>query len=267
MLNIKFISIFAAGGFIFSFFIGLFSKSKIYVILLRALIFAIIFGVVALLISYLYNKFLNEDSASDLTPETGSPSTTSPETKGQKVDFVVQDEEFTKSDSENHFVVGENHQMLNNTDISSNQKNEMETVASGGNVNSVENSTSNNSEKFVPLKNFETVTNFSGREAVPAASVSPENQDVKPSSNFASDSQNDRDLGDNIDTLPDMNSFSFSDGSEEDGDSGEVLEDTDDSFGASVSTGTNRKTEHSGEVQDASLIARAISSVLSGENS
>lgn len=268
MLNIKFISIFAASGFIFSFFVGLFSKSKIYVILLRALIFGIIFGVIALLISYLYNKFLNDESGSDLTTDTASSSTTTnPETKGQRVDFVVQDEEFARSESDNHFVVGEKHQMLNNNDFSGDAKSDVKTPASDGMGGTAEDTSSSNTEKFIPLKNFETVSNFSSKEAVPSAVISSANQEEKPLLNETSETRNGNDFGDNIDTLPDMNSFSFSNDSEKDSDDGEVIEGTDDSFVSSVSTGANKKSEYSGEVQDASLMAKAISSILSGENS
>lgn len=251
MLNIKFISIFAASGFIFSFLTGLFSKSKIYIILLKALIFGIIFGVIALLISYLYNKFLKDDSGSEFVSDSNGPSVQTPETKGQRVDFVVQDEDFAKSDSENHFVVGDNHQMLNNTDISPEKKAE----------------SPKESDKFVPLKDFESVTNFSSKEAVPSASVVSESQEQSAGfADFASQN-NEVESDDKLDTLPDMNTFTFSDDSDKDSSEDEEIEDTGDTFGSSVSSGSSRKKDSPVQVQDASLMAKAISSILSDENS
>ena len=60
MRSAKYIGLFAACGFVLSFVSGLFSHSSILSILLKALIFALIFGVVGLGISFVYSKFLSD---------------------------------------------------------------------------------------------------------------------------------------------------------------------------------------------------------------
>jgi len=279
MQNIKFVSIFAACGFVFSFLCGLLSKSKFYIILIRALIFGVVFGLLALLISFLYNKFLKDDS-SDLSEGAGVDSGSAApagktETRGNRVDFVVRDEELGKGESENHFVVGENHQMLNSTDISSsNSTSSFEnlnaagnsTASAGNSPSTGGNSASDNASKFVPLKNFETVSNFSGKEASSsdnaAANASGSNSGIIRRENTNAN------LDDSIDTLPDMGGFSFESSSgKASSDDDVVVGDTGESFGSSISTSFRSNDDNVADVKDASLMAKAISSILSNEDS
>ena len=67
-----------------------------------------------------------------------------------------------------------------------------------------------------------------------------------------------------IDTLPDMENFVFSDNSGSDSDGDDSDTGTDSDF---VSMGSHKKNDGPAEVQDAALMAKAISSVLSDENS
>ena len=64
-----------------------------------------------------------------------------------------------------------------------------------------------------------------------------------------------------IDTLPDMENFVFSESS---GSASDADSDSDSEF---VSMGSSKKNSGPAEVQDAALMAKAISSVLSDENS
>ena len=256
MRSTKSIGLFAAGGFILSFVAGLFSHSSILSILLKALIFAVVFGVLGLGISFIFNKFLSDGSGGDFQSEySADTSSAVPNASalGQNVDITIQDEELRPSESENHFVVGENHQMLNDSDVRTS-------------ANKTEDNSS--SQGFVPLRNFETVKNFSGKEAViPAEAVASENTAASSTpvatqstavSNFEAGS-----VEGGIDTLPDMENFVFSEGSgseDDDSDTG-----TESEFVSS--SGYHKKNDGPAEVQDAALMAKAISSVLSDENS
>lgn len=265
MRSAKYIGLFAACGFILSFVSGLFSHSSILSVLLKALIFAVVFGLLGFGISFIYSKFLSDGSGGDYqgeySPDSSSASVQS-SPLGQNVDITIEDEELRPSESENHFVVGENHQMLNESDIRNS--------ANGSN------DAQNSSQGFVPLRNLETIKNFSGKEAVkPADAVASENTSASGNLDDVSDNAiaqetenssangNSDNAGKAIDTLPDMENFVFSDNSgsdsDDDSDTG-----TDSEF---VASSGSRKKNEAAEVQDAALMAKAISSVLSDEDS
>ena len=253
MRGTKFIGVFAACGFILSFFAGLFSHSSILYILLKALISAVVFGLLGFAISFIYNKFLSDGNTGELQGEYAADSSSASgaaPSLGQHVDITIQDEELKPSESENHFVVGDNHQMLNESDVR--KSSDAETDNSG----------------FVPLRNFETVKNVSGTEAVIpseaiAAKTEPVSQTVSTNQAAIASFPNIGNDG-GIDTLPDMENFVFSDG--KDSEAVDVTESgTETEFVTSSSSRT--KSDAPAEVQDAALMAKAISSVLSNENS
>ena len=267
MRSAKYIGLFAICGFLLSFVSGLFSHSSILSILLKALIFAIVFGLLGLGIYFIFTKFLSNGSNGDFQGEYTADSSSAPSAApvvGQNVDITIQDEELAPSESENHFVVGDNHQMLNDSDVRN---------SANGN-----NDAANSSQGFVPLRNFETIKNFSGKEAVaPADAVAsektsegekldevPESENVSAAekSSGNNNSGNAGNAGNAIDTLPDMENFVFSENSGSESDDSDTGTDSD--FVAS--SGSKKKTE-AAEVQDAALMAKAISSVLSDEDS
>lgn len=252
MRGTKFIGVFAACGFILSFFAGLFSHSSILSILLKALIFAVVFGVLGLGISFIYSKFLSDGTPGEFQGEyaaDASSNVAASSAVGQHVDITIQDEELKPSESENHFVVGDNHQMLNESDVRNDSGNEQ-------------------NAGFVPLRNFETVKNVSGTEAVipseaiaknePAPEPAYQNQDATTAF------QNVEQGNGGIDTLPDMENFVFSESSSSGSDS---ISDADTETEFVSSSSSHRKSDAPAEVQDAALMAKAISSVLSDENS
>ena len=262
MRSTKSIGLFAACGFILSFVAGLFSHSSILSVLIKALIFAVIFGLLGLGISFIFNKFLSDGSNGDFQSEYTADSSPAPAASavGNNVDITIQDEELRPSESENHFVVGDNHQMLNDSDVKSS--------ANGSKQES------SSSQGFVPLRNFETVKNFSGKEAViPAEAVASGNtaevvnSAPAAASTAANTTVSNFDAGGSdggIDTLPDMENFVFSEGS----DSGSGDDDSDTTTESEfVSSVGSKKSDGPAEVQDAALMAKAISSVLSDENS
>ncbi len=259
MRSAKSIGLFAACGFILSFVSGLFSNSSILSVLIKALIFAVVFGVLGLGISFIFNKFLFDGSSGDFQSEYSTDtSSAAPNASalGQNVDITIQDEELRPSESENHFVVGENHQMLNDSDVRTSANKTEDNSASQG---------------FVPLRNFETVKNFSGKEAViPAEAVAvekaaessaPAQTQSAPVTSFET---NNSDGG--IDTLPDMENFVFSESSSSGSEDDDALASGTGSDFVS-SSGSHKKNDAPAEIQDAALMAKAISSVLSDENS
>ena len=102
MRGTKFIGVFAACGFILSFFAGLFSHSSILSILLKALICAVVFGLLGFGISFIYNRFLSDGNQGELQGDyaaDASMNSTAPSAVGQHVDITIQDEELRPSES------------------------------------------------------------------------------------------------------------------------------------------------------------------------
>lgn len=245
MKGVKFISFFAACGFVLSFLFGFFSHTSFISVLLKALLFGLIFGILGLLINIVFEKFLADDTG-DFSNEYSSEDSSSgvkkssSVSKGQLVDITIEDEELEKSDGDNHFVVGDNHQMLTDSDVK-------------GRIPAAQGVPQNN-PGFVPLKNVETVNNLAGKEAVASSEVTSGNTD-----SIVLDSSNDN----GIDTLPDMNHLDLT--SENDDSNDEIDTDTDSEF---VSTASSRRNDGEvPEIKDAGLMAKAISSILSDENS
>ena len=243
MRNIKFISVFAAIGFILSFVFGFFSHSSFITILLKALLFGAIFVGLGFLISFIFNKFLVDSDSLDLGGEDNgemSSNSDSSNYAGQNIDIVVEDEALPQSDSDNHFIVGDNHQMLKSTDIKEDSiNNDFEGEG-----------TTNNT--FVPLRKTETSKNFSGVE-----SKTPEE-----TANL-SDVEDLNSADENLDTLPDMENLSVM---SESGSRGEEDDSYSDS-GFVSSTNTFKKNDSPApEMKDASLYAQAISTILSGDD-
>ena len=207
MKGIKLLVISAASGFILSFLFGLFSHTSIISILLKAILFAVVFGILGFLINLAVYKFLIDESqdSKELSGmnSDGNVIYSGNESKtGQMVDITIQDEELEKGESDNHFVVGDAHTMLKDSDVEKSGFSEQTEKPK------IQKETEKNG--FVPLTNFENVKTESDSES--------ENYDEPEN---------------NSDYVP---------------------------LG-------NKKSESSHEVKDAALIAKAISSVLSGENS
>ena len=120
MQGLKVSLIFAAFGFLLSLLFGLSSHSGIW-ILIHALIFALIFGLLGFLVSFLSEKFLFDDSDSELSVE--SPASVSASPIGTKVDLYVRDEELADEGNGNSYYVDDSsYQMLNPSDAGKNSK-------------------------------------------------------------------------------------------------------------------------------------------------
>lgn len=247
MKNIKFVSFSAAAGFILSLTFGIFSKSGILKVLLTALIFAVIFAVLGFGITFVYEKFLALDSSDIDSGKNSEVKVTGSSSVGNNVDIVIEDQELERSESNNRYDVGENRSMLNTNDVVASQN------SSSLNNNIAEETKSN----FVPVRNLETLTNFSGTEAVQPSAVA--NKTVESTGSTSS-------KNDDLDVLPDFGNLGMPatpmSSSSSANDSIEVFSDSESS-----PVYTSRKNDVDTEkFQNTELIAKAISSVLSDES-
>lgn len=259
MRNTKSIVFSAVSGFILSLIFGIFSKSGFFRVLLIALIWAVVFAGMAILINIIFEKFLAVEGTPDYSSQTqSSPAgiVTQSSSVGNNIDIVVEDQELDRSESANRYSVGENHQMLNDSDISGKPEGESSSVQ-------------NDNPGFVPVRNLETFKNFSGTESVKPSEVAsakeeeleemPEVSGSGPESNVSTAapvSSSD----DALDVLPDMGEYVTSGNT-----------NTNDGFGyessgySDSSYGNNNKKVEGENMQNTELIAKAISSVLSAE--
>lgn len=235
MQNIKNVSVFAACGFVLSLISGIFSKSGILKVFGIALLWALIFAALSFLISIIYSKFLD-------VPSDGESVQSSKEAVssmvGQNIDLVIQDQELERGESSNHYNVGNNHQMLSESDIKNKEIKE-------ANIDSLP---QNSNPDFVPIRNLETFKNVSSVEAKQYTET---------------ESKVEKDNNQELDTLPDMSEMVPSSIS-----GNQVSFSSDNSnFGGSFSESSfsSSKDVSQDEVKDASLMAKAISSILSEE--
>lgn len=247
MKNIKLISICAASGFFLSLISGFFSKSGFGRIFLTALIFGIIFGILAFGISFVYDRFLAVETTGQEHVDSGSAenySVSDSKNLGQHVDIVIKDEELEQSGNPNHYDVGENHQMLNESDYNSDNKTTepKETIVP--------------KNEFVPIRNLETVSNFSSSESETPKEAETRREAIE---------RQEEEKGSQLDTLPDMSELQLAAAP---GDSeNDTITISDSEEAQFVHSATNYKSSDisDGEIKDASLMAKAISSILAEE--
>ena len=251
MKNIKAIAICAASGFILSLICGFFSKSGFGRIFLIALIFGIIFGLLGFGISILFDRFLSVEEAPIENPSNGNADilTSTPVSNknlGQHVDIVIQDEPLEPSGNPNRYDVGENHQMLNESDYNSenaqNSGTEKEKIVP--------------KDEFVPIRNLETVTNFSGNEAETPKEAEQRREAIV---------KQEIEKGDELDTLPDMSDLQVSSNSSDSEDDTIIVSDSEEAQFVHSATNFKSSEVNDGEIKDASLMAKAISSILAEE--
>lgn len=251
MKNIKFVSCSAAAGFILSLIFGIFSKSGIFKVLLTALIFAVVFAVLGFGIAFIYEKFLALDSSDIDAGKSSEAKVVNSTSVGNNVDIVIEDQELERSESGNRYDVGENRSMLNTNDVASSSSSQ----SLSSNTGATEDTRSN----FVPVRNLETLTNFSGTEAVKPSAIAnnADENDAKESSS----------KNDDLDVLPDFGNLGNSatpmmSSSSSSNDSIDVFSESE----SSPVYSSRRNDVDTDKFQNTELIAKAISSVLSGES-
>ena len=106
MKHMKFCSTFSVIGFVLSLFFGIFSKSGFFKVVLIALVWAIAFFALGMLISFVFDKFLAVETSeydSNMPQSAGGVK----ESVGKNVDIVIQDQELDRSESSNKYNIGD----------------------------------------------------------------------------------------------------------------------------------------------------------------
>lgn len=268
MIKIKPIIISASIAFVLSFFIALIAKSGFPVSLLKAVIFAVVFGGLAAGIQYVYAKFLIEDSAS--ISEGEAPQ----RPLGSKVDLVVSEEDLPSDGAELTFSFDGERHVLTSEDVGASARN-------GATVERVPVPEPKPSvAEASPVLASEATDNAKPVSVSEPAQAGPKNDvpETKLSPNIAasmpaasdnasppSAAKGDFEALPELDNLPDFGGESSA--SEAGGEGGEVIEDSD--FAEEGSVAPARRTEFSdgtvADTKDASLMARAIQTVLAHE--
>lgn len=276
MKNLKFIAGFSIFGFLLSIFSSLKNVSRSFGgRFFIALCFGLGFGILAAAIMFVTQKFVLAENTADIS-DSGNSSEKNPRNSvsgSQPVDIVVQDEDLPSEDGGPQFYVGENHQMLNDEDLQDmkkvsepeetessgsselRQKKEAENISETAAQIKKENSSSVNAG-FVPLNFAENPSNIS---SVESKSVN----DVKSSPESDDSSASDENNSETLDVLPDLEALSEAvpaAGSESSGFS-ENSDFSENKNTVSASSGDSSKEKSSG--QDAELMAKAISTLLS----
>jgi hypothetical protein len=243
MAKIKSVVIFAVLGFLISFFFGFFSGSPFFRIFLKALLFGGIFAILGFLITFVYDKFLRIDSVTENADLNKTDEDSAEQNKpilGRNVDITIKDEELEQSEDSNTYVVAGNRQMLTDSDIAKHNESEEE------------------NSSFVPIRFAETVENVSSVESKTLDETVRNEQDNSEKDvamqNFAASQQDE-----GLDVLPDIEGIS-NDSSFFDATFVNKTDEESDRFSSSSYNSNDEK-----EVKDASLMAKAISSILSSE--
>ena len=278
MRSIKALIVSASFGFLLSFVFGLFSHAAILIILLRALITAAVFAGLGFGISFVSDKFLFEDSdSSDISVESVPVSNPA---VGSRVDLYVHDEELSPGDSENNYYVDDNSkQMLNVSDMktSSVPVFSQPQVSPAEDVSAPPASPESPAAGGMPAMEAPAASapDFSQGAASGGAAPSQEATSQTPAAGVeggsaqapaAAQSAPSQSSGsEGLDTLPDMSSFvmeTSSSSSEEDDNDSSVESDSHFATTVSHSSGSS-----DAGIQNAAVMAKAISSVLSSEDS
>lgn len=291
MINGKAIGVSAAAAFALSFLTGIISRNSFPAVFFRAFIFALVFAVLAALISFLYGKFLSGGS-----PDEGQTRDSAQPKTGSNVDIVISDDNLDDDGKGPNFFVENNRQSFSQdqsekvvsapdvTDVigqnqnkdSSGQDNSGEGAASpdapdkalsGQNENQPaheEGKTENPSfqpSSFAPAS-LEKVAGGSEKQEEKSDSLpSADASGGQKSSGFDAD----RNIGpDDIDELPDIEDF------QEDGEkneSSDIIEDSDfASNGASESASAMLPNGVEASAQNADVMAQAIRTLLKNDS-
>ena len=300
MKNFKLVIKFSVFGFVLSFLFGLFSKPFVFFhTFFLALIFALVFAGLGLGIQILMDKVLEINSSDDgfaSSAGSGPAPQMAARSTGQNVNIVIEDQDIPQSEEESDFFVGTNHQMLNDSDINSdddksqsdNQEEEVKNsprlavekaseplfkpqglVQSANNILTTEKDSSSSvkeqiasqnssSSGFVPISLGETPGNISGTEAVHINEVKTNSPsgDEGNSSNTAAAQGGD---ASELDVLPDMDEITAA-GQKKSSEDSEDFPSDDESF---TPSGSSKDASEVTEGKDAALMAKAISTLLS----
>ncbi|MDE6720237.1 MAG: hypothetical protein K2J68_10335 [Treponemataceae bacterium] len=275
MIKIKPVVICASIALALSFFVSLLSRNSLPISLLKAVIFAAVFGGIAVGIQVVYDKFLSEGEASSIT-ESRAPQQ---KTVGSKVDLVVSEEDLPNEENAPTFALDSTRHVLTAADVG--------VKTSSARENVVEQNM-RPAQPSVGVSDETKIAEPSGNESVPAGNVSEESgtfvrQDLaakpeavnastsssedsaRPESSKSDDAKSSSVGGDELPELDDFPALGGDDSEDKQSSEDEgVIEDSDFAEGGSPSI--PRRTEFSdgtiADSKDASLMAEAIRTVL-----
>ncbi len=258
-MNQKAIGGFAACGFVLSFLTGIISKNAFLIILLRSFLFAVIFCVLSIGISFLFNKFLADEAVSG---ENSAESSNSKIQKtGENVNIVVGDDNFEDDDTAPKFFVENNKETFQNDEIAGSVTKENSTpFTSEGEVlkNAEDPQIKTDSEKttFEPVNLAQMHTSGQDKAEVQRQEIPSNKGDSSNKVNSFADGT----AIDNIDELPDIEDISDS---VKNNSNSDIIGDSD--FATSGETNSKSSVFPDGtqaNSANASLIAQAIRTAL-----
>ena len=269
MIKIKPIIFSACAAFVLSFVTALAVKSGFPVSILKAFIFALLFGALAVGVQFVYAKFLAEGSASAEVREE-------PKLMGSKVDLVVSEEDLPEDKDAPVFYVEGKH-VLSNDDVSS-----VKAAAAESSISAArQNEALDAAEKVREQKAAENIVQAAAANVsespAPAPAARPVVEEEVPKVNGAEPSFSPVNLAggapsvspaktgdDELDDLPDIGDIGGGVSSES---SGDVIEDSE--FAEQGMARPRRQTELAdgkvADVKDAPIMAQAISTILKTE--
>ncbi|MCR5290083.1 MAG: hypothetical protein K6E51_08850 [Treponema sp.] len=285
-------------GFVLSFFTGLFSGAIIGIVLLRAFIFACVFGALAFAILFLCEKFLDVGVSEPVAASEAPSGEVHIRRPGGTIDISIGEDELPREENEPMFYVsptspqnfvGEplfkahaksaqtpaSHTASPSAPVSS-AVTAPDSKVAPAEVQSIQSATpvapqeDKESQQFVPVP--------LGAQAAEAASATQQDvkkepaqpMSAKKAAAVAAAAQQKAELA-QLDQLPDLDGFSAGDdeGSVSDDATKEILQDSDvgesRSSESSLEAGLATASKSSGGA-DAELMAKAISTILSNEN-
>ncbi len=290
MIKIKPIIASACAAFVFSFFTALFSRSGIPVSLLKAVIFAVVFGGLAVGVQVLYGMFLSEGSAPADTAER--------QPIGGKVDLVVSEEDLPEDKEAPVFFV-DGRRVVTDDDVSSKPAQSAKTDSGDGGISAArqnqalaaaekvrEEKAAENIEKKAQdislAKERASAANESASPSGAAPSFAPINLAAKSASPLveeavpnvvpetAAEKKAEAPSGDSeLDELPDISGLGMGGGSDRAAAAQDenVIEDSE--FAQDGSVKVHRQTELAdgkiADVKDAPVMAEAIRTILKKE--
>ena len=256
MINPKNICASACIGFFLSFLIGLFSDVHFSVVVLRALLFALVFAALCVGITVLYQKFLSADNGGFISdPEPSSLKNTN----GGIVNIVVDDSNLPDEEMSPKFTVLNNHNSLDNelkkTEIKSEPAVESVPVSSplsGAGAGPEEN------PSFQPVSLAEPEPKANPAPSVPASNLAESASSNSDSSNQAASDVQDQPL----DELPDISNMvetSSDVSSNLDSPTDEIVSDSEFATGGA-------KMKEQPVSGDTAVMAKAIQTLLAKDN-
>lgn len=244
-----------------------------------------IFGGLGFGISFLFDKFLNTEGDGIAEASSGSDSLK----KGQVVDIEIKDEDLPSDEATGQYYVGNtSHHMLTEEDVKGSsyasvsspvnnsgveeirKANRLaventEPVSAGTSSGEASPGESSIESKFVPVKHLETLYNVSGKEPGQDKKESLESSESAPSvsSGAAREEAVYTAEDEKLDTLPSMDGLSLEGSSGSSYGSGDGFNNESD---FATGGGAGSRVVEEPDVKDASLMAKAISSILANES-